>query len=89
MVLIVLAVEGDEGGAHPKMDKAQKKADGIIGLSGEFSCKISHRFSNRCEFIDGYMLIASTDDIVTSSLFNPISSSVSFRSEAWTMELSE
>ena len=37
-------------------------------------------------FNDRYMLIASTDDIVTSSLFNPISLSVSFRSEAWTME---
>ena len=39
--------------------------------------------------IDGYILIASTDAIVTSYFFNPISSSVSFRSEAWKMELRE
>ena len=33
--------------------------------------------------IDGYILIVSTDAIVTSYFFNPISSSVSFRSESW------
>ena len=36
--------------------------------------------------IDGYMLIASTDAIVTLSIFTLISSSTSFRSDAWTME---
>ena len=36
-------------------------------------------------FIDGYMLIASTDAIVTLSLFIFISSSLSFRSDAWTI----
>ena len=50
MLLVVLTVEGYEVGAHPKMDKAQKKADGIIGISGEFSCKISHRFPYHREF---------------------------------------
>ena len=39
--------------------------------------------------IDGYMLIASTDAIVTSSLFIFSSSSLSFRSYAWTMETRE
>ena len=36
--------------------------------------------------IDGYTLIASTDAIVTLSIFTLISSSISFRSDAWTME---
>ena len=36
--------------------------------------------------IEGYMLIVSTDAIVNSSLFNSSSSSISFRSDAWTME---
>ena len=40
-------------------------------------------------FIDGYMLIASTDAIVTSSLFTSNSSIIYFRSEAWTMEYCE
>ena len=38
---------------------------------------------------EGYILIASIDAIVNSSFFNTISSSVSFGSEAWTMELRE
>ena len=37
-------------------------------------------------FIDGYMLIASTDTIVTLSLFTFSSSSLSFMSDAWTMD---
>ena len=37
-------------------------------------------------FIDGYMLIACTDVIVTSSLSTPSSLILSFRSEAWKME---
>ena len=36
-----------------------------------------------------YTLIASTDAKVTSSLFTYISSSLSFRSDAWTMETRE
>ena len=39
--------------------------------------------------MDGYMLIASTDVIVTSSLFTFNSSSISFRSEEWMMETRE
>ena len=39
--------------------------------------------------IEGYILITSTDAIVTPSFFNPISSSVSFRPGAWTMEFCE
>ena len=39
--------------------------------------------------IEGCILIASTEAIVTSSFFNPISSSVYFRSESWTMEFCE
>ena len=35
------------------------------------------------------MLIASTDDIITSSLFNYSYSSISFRSDAWTMNICE
>ena len=40
-------------------------------------------------FIEGYMLIASTDDIVTSYLFTFSYSSISFRSVAWTMKMRE
>ena len=39
--------------------------------------------------IKGYILIASTEAIVTYSFFNPIYSSVSLRSEAWTLEFCE
>ena len=39
--------------------------------------------------IDGYMLIASTDAIVNSSLFTFSSSSIYFRLDAWTMETRE
>ena len=34
-------------------------------------------------FIEGFILIASTDDIVSLSLFTSSSSSLSFRSDAW------
>ena len=44
------------------------------------SRRISLPFFIVAILIDGYMFIASTDAIVTSSLFNLISSSVSFRS---------
>ena len=40
-------------------------------------------------FIDGYMLIASTYAIITSSIFSPGSLGFSFRLEAWTMESCE
>ena len=39
--------------------------------------------------IDGYMMIAPTDAMVTSSLFTPNSPSLYFMSEAWTMESHE
>ena len=39
--------------------------------------------------IEGYISIASTDDIFTPSLFNSNYSSLSFRSDAWTMETHE
>ena len=39
--------------------------------------------------IEGYMFIVSTEDILISSLFNYSSSSLSFRSDAWTMETRE
>ena len=39
--------------------------------------------------IEGYILIASTDAIIASYFFNTVSSSVSFRSDTWTMELRE
>ena len=39
--------------------------------------------------IEGYMLIASTDAIVTFSLFSYNSSSISFRSDAWRVESRE
>ena len=40
-------------------------------------------------FMEGYMLIASTYGIVTSSLTNFLSSNISFRPEAWTIEKRE
>ena len=39
--------------------------------------------------VEGYMLIALTEDIVISSLFNSSSSSLSFKSDAWIMETRE
>ena len=46
MVLVLLAAEGYEDGAHPEMDEVQIKVDCLLGLSGEFSCEMSHRFPN-------------------------------------------
>ena len=37
-------------------------------------------------FIDRYLLIVSTDDFVTFSIFNFNPSSLYFRLDAWTME---
>ena len=48
-----------------------------------FLAKYITAFMIVADFIDGYMLIAYTDAIVTSSLFTSNSSSLSFRSEAW------
>ena len=39
--------------------------------------------------IEGYILKASTDAIVTSYFFTSFFSSLSFRSDAWTMETRE
>ena len=39
--------------------------------------------------IEGYTLIASNDDIVTSSIFTYSSSSLSFRLDDWVMETRE
>ena len=39
--------------------------------------------------IEDYMIIASTDGISTLSIFNSISSSISFRSDAWTIKTRE
>ena len=50
MVITVLTVEGDEGGAHLEMYEVQAKVDCVLGLSGEFSCEIYHRFTYRCDF---------------------------------------
>ena len=40
-------------------------------------------------FIEGYMLIALTEAIIISSLFNFSYSSLSFSSDDWTMETHE
>ena len=40
-------------------------------------------------FIEGYMLIASTDTIVTLSLFISSYSSLPFRSDDWTIDARE
>ena len=50
MILIILPVEVDEGGTHPKLDEVQTKVDFFLGFSGECSRKVSRRFLNRREF---------------------------------------
>ena len=65
MVLIVLTVERYEGGAHSEADEIQAEVDGFLGCCGKFSCGKSHCLFDCWKFIDGYMLIASTDAIVT------------------------
>ena len=42
MILLVFAIEGDKGGAHPEVDEFQAKADGLLGLFGDFSCEVSY-----------------------------------------------
>ena len=63
----------------PKMDEFQAKVDGLLGLFGDFLANYLTTFLIVASFIDGYMLIASTDTIVTSSLFTTNSLSLSFR----------
>ena len=50
MILVVFDVERDKGGSYSKVDEFQAKVDAILGLCGKFSCKVSHRFSDCCEF---------------------------------------
>ena len=50
MVFIILSVEVDEGGTHPKLDEVQTKVDCFRGFSGECSHEVSHRFLNPREF---------------------------------------
>ena len=54
-----------------------------------FLAKYLTAFLIVASLIDGYMLIASVDAIVTSSLSTPNSSSLYFNLEAWTMESRE
>ena len=89
MILIVFTIEGDKGGAHPEVDEFQAEVDGLLGLFGKFLAKYLTAFLIFVSLIYGCMLIASTDAIVTSFLFTPNSSSLSFRLEAWTMESRE
>ena len=89
MILILFTIEGDKGGAHTEVYEFQAKVDGLLGLFGGFFAKYLTAFLIFASLIDGYMLIASTDAIVTSSVFTPNSLSISFRSEAWTMESCE
>ena len=73
----------------PKWMRSKQRL--IVFLVSLVSFLVKHltAFLIVASFIDGYMFIASTDVIVISSLFNPSSSSLSFRSEAWTMESRE
>ena len=89
MVFLIFPVKEDEGRTHAKLYEIQTEVDFFLGFAGEFPREKYHCLFIVVSLIDGYMLIASTDAIFTSSFFNPIYSSVSFILEAWTMELRE
>ena len=86
MILVVIAAERDKVGAHSEADELQASVDGFLGCCGNFSCKKLTSFLIVESFMEGYMLISSTDAIVTLYLFTFSSSSISFRLDAWTME---
>ena len=89
MVLVIFPVKGDEGLTHAKLDEIQTEIDFFLGFTGEFPREKYHCLFIVASLIDGYILIVSTDAIVNSYFFKPISSSVSFRSDTWKMELRE
>ena len=89
MVLVIFPVKGDEGLTHAKLDEIQTEIDFFLGFTGEFPRENITAFFIVASLVDGYILIVSTDVIVTSYFFNTVSSSVSFRSDTWTMELRE
>ena len=70
----------------PKWMSSRQKLRVFLVSLVIFLAKYLTYFLIVASLIDGYMLIASTDAIVTSSIFTSNSSSLSFRSVAWTME---
>ena len=61
----------------------------LLVAAVSFIAKNLTSFLTVASFIEGYILIASTDDIVTPSLFISNYLSLSFRLDAWTMETLE
>ena len=86
MVFIIIPLKVDEGGTHPKFDEVQTKVDCFLDSLVSVLAKYLTALLIVVSLIEGYILIASTEAIVTFSFFNLISSSFPFRSEAWTME---
>ena len=73
----------------PEWRSSRKRLMVFLVSLVSFIAKYLTAFLIVASLIYGYMVIEPTDSIVTSSLFTPNYSSLSFRSEAWTMESRE
>ena len=73
----------------PKCMSSRQRLMGFLVFLESFLAKYLIAFLIVASLMNGYMLIASTDAIVTSSLFTSNYSSISFSSEAWTLESRE
>ena len=69
----------------PKRISSRHRLTFFLVVAVSFIAKNLTEFLIVESFIEGYMLIASTDAIVTLSLFTSSSPSLSFRSDAWTI----
>ena len=61
----------------------------LLVAAVSFIAKNLTSFLTVASFTEGYILIASTDDIVTLSLFISNYSIISFRFDAWRMDMHE
>ena len=65
MVFIFSPVEGDQIGAHPRLDKIQAWVDCFLVAMVSLLVKDLINFLIVARLIEGYILTASTDAIVT------------------------
>ena len=83
VVFIILPVERNQGWAHPKAHDLQETFDSLLGWCINLSWENLTGFWILASLMDGYMLIVYTASFVTPPLLIYISSSISFRSDAW------
>ena len=95
LTLVLLSLQGDTHSISCQkelilkwMSSSQRLMVFLVSLVS-FLAKYLTSFLIVASLLDGYMLIVSNDAIVTSYLFTSNSSSLSFRSESWTIKYCE